>query len=1157
MDALTNYITNLLDIHSSGAGVKETSYYGALEQLFNEVGNLLKPRVRFIPQLQNLGAGSPDGGFYTSEQFQKYSEKQPIAGQLPSRGVIEVKPTTDDTLVIAESSQVSRYWQKYRQVLVTNYRDFVLIGQDNNGNAIKLETYRLAEDEKKFWTNANNPYKVAEIHSSRFVEYLKRVMLYAAPIASPADVAWFLASYARDAKDRIDQQSNLPALSNLRTALEQALGIRFEGEKGERFFRSTLVQTLFYGIFSAWVLWSKEHSPTDKQAKFDWHTAAWKLRVPMIRALFEQIATPSKLKPLGLIEVLNWTGAVLNRVVREEFFAKFEEENAVQYFYEPFLQAFDPELRKDLGVWYTPKEIVKYMVSRVDTVLREELDIEDGLADERVFVLDPSCGTGAYLVEVLRCINNTLQAKGTDALGSYDLKKAAINRIFGFEILPAPFVVAHLQLGLLLQQLGVSLSDEQDERVGVYLTNALTGWEPAKEPKTQLLFPEMEEERDRAEDVKRDKPILVILGNPPYNAFAGISPIEEQGLVEPYKKGLITEWGIKKFNLDDLYVRFFRLAERRIAEKSGKGIVCYISNFSFLSDPSFVVMRQRFTHEFDKLWFDCMNGDSRETGKLTPEGKPDPSIFSTEYNREGIKLGTVVTLMVRKDKRDLQPSILFRHFWGSSKRAELTNSLQVKDFNTSYQKTIPVKTNRFSFRPSEVKKDYLSWPSLLEICKENQYLQGMDEDRANALIDFSSKDLSIRMEMYFNPSVEWKSFVALGTGLSRQSAAFIPEKVRTKVQKEEQFQKENISRYLFRPYDMRWCYYTGIPNVWKRARPDLWKHNFKGNMFLLSRATRVTDPEGIPILFANNLIARDAMRGHAVAFPIRIIENSTPKSKKDQQQSFLAQEKIIIKANFSKSTRTYLGSLGFSNLDESSIASLMWMHVLAIGYSSAYLTENVDGIRQDWPHIPLPNSKELLMASAQLGQDIASLLDLESSIKGISTGNIRSELKPIGVISSTQGAKLNPDAGDLEISAGWGHEGKEGVTMPGRGKYIKRDYTAQELDSIRQGVELSGLTLEQAMQVLGQTTLDIYLNDNACWKNIPSKTWDYVIGGYQVIKKWLSYRENTLLNRSLTVDEVREVTSIARRITAILLLEPQLNENYNLAKQNTYDWNRE
>ncbi len=139
----------------------------------------------------------------------------------------------------------------------------------------------------------------------------------------------------------------------------------------------------------------------------------------------------------------------------------------------------------------------------------------------------------------------------------------------------------------------------------------------------------------------------MILGNPPYNAFAGVSPEEEQGLVEPYKEGLNKPpaaggWGIKKFNLDDLYVRFFRLAERRIAEMTGKGVVSFISNFSYLSDPSFVVMRQRFLAEFDRLWFDCMNGDSRETGKLTPDGKPDPSVFSTEYNREGIRVGTAI-----------------------------------------------------------------------------------------------------------------------------------------------------------------------------------------------------------------------------------------------------------------------------------------------------------------------------------------------------------------------------------------------------------------------------------------------------------------------------------------------------------------------------------
>ena len=192
-------------------------------------------------------------------------------------------------------------------------------------------------------------------------------MLHAAELTEPKDVAWFLASYARDAKIRIES-SELPALAAIRSALEEALGLKFEGEKGEHFFRSTLVQTLFYGIFSAWVLWSKKKRK--KTDKFNWRDAAWELHVPMIKALFEQVATRSKLEPLDLVEVLDWTGDVLNRVHREAFFANFEESHAVQYFYEPFLQAFDPELRKELGVWYTPIEIVKYMVARVDTVLR-------------------------------------------------------------------------------------------------------------------------------------------------------------------------------------------------------------------------------------------------------------------------------------------------------------------------------------------------------------------------------------------------------------------------------------------------------------------------------------------------------------------------------------------------------------------------------------------------------------------------------------------------------------------------------------------------------------------------------------------------------------------------------------------------------------------
>ena len=203
------------------------------------------------------------------------------------------------------------------------------------------------------------------------------------------------------------------------------------------------------------------------------------------------------------------------------------------YFYEPFLQAFDPELRKQLGVWYTPAEVVRYMVARVDKALKEDLDIADGLAAENVYVLDPCCGTGAYLAEVLRRIAANLEGRGLGALTGARVKQAAMERVFGFEIMPAPFVVAHLQVGLTMQDLDAPLADDGNERAGVFLTNALTGWEPRTTK--PLPFPELEEERDRAERVKRETPILVILGNPPYNGFAGMAVDEERELSDAYR----------------------------------------------------------------------------------------------------------------------------------------------------------------------------------------------------------------------------------------------------------------------------------------------------------------------------------------------------------------------------------------------------------------------------------------------------------------------------------------------------------------------------------------------------------------------------------------------------------------------------------------------
>jgi len=693
-------------------GVKETSGYPALKALLDEVGAGLKPKVRCIIHPKSAGAGIPDGGLFLADRFKGQPEPDMFGGLNPDRGVIEVKDITADVDEITGGEQVAKYLDRYRQVLVTNYREFRLVGKDSDGHLHTLETYSLADNVTAFQAMLANPAEAARKHGARFVDFLQRVMLRQATLSEPGDVAWLLASYAREALALVEDASALPALDSVRKALSDALGLEFKGDKGEHFFRSTLVQTLFYGLFSAWVLWRNE----GHTGRFGWRTAQWEIRVPVLRALFERVASPSNVNTLGLLDVLNAAADALNRVDTEVFFKKFQQEHAVQYFYEPFLAAFDPALRKDLGVWYTPPEIVRYQVARVDTVLKEELGIADGLADPRVYVLDPCCGTGAYLVETLRHVAKTLKESQGEVAMAQLLKEAARERIFGFEILPAPFVVSHLQIGTLLQTLGAPLEGD-DERAGVYLTNALTGWEPPKEPKTTLPFIELEQERDAAEQVKREKPILVILGNPPYNGFAGMAVAEERDLSTAYRvtKRVAAPQGQ---GLNDLFVRFFRMAERRIVEATGEGVVCFISNYAWLDGLSFTGMRERYLEAFDRVWVDNLHGD-RRISEYAPDGRTSETVFAMQGSSPGIKVGTAITLMVSKKNRSADGCVLrYRDFddaRADARRAALEQSATDRSVGSAYREVEPELALGLPFKPRAVATAYLTWPKLTEV----------------------------------------------------------------------------------------------------------------------------------------------------------------------------------------------------------------------------------------------------------------------------------------------------------------------------------------------------------------------------------------------------------------------------------------------------------
>ena len=1096
------YFTELRLVRGSGGATNERSLYVPLANLLNAVGGTLRPKVFCVQDLANQGAGHPDFGLYTTQQVQK---GKPKSGQKPERGVVEVKPVADNAWLTASGDQVSRYWDGYRRVLVTNARDFVLMGEDASGQPVRLETFRIAASDTEFNARLERPGAFAKEVGAGLGEYLGRVLSHSASLSEPKDVAWLLASYARDGLARVEVASDTTSLATVRTALEESLGVRFEGDDGAAFFRSTLVQTLFYGIFSAWVLWARQ-TPAPTGA-FNWHGAVWHLRAPVLRALFQQISDPGRLQPLGLVEVLEWTATALNRVDRNAFFARFSEGEAVPYFYEPFLQAFDPDLRKQLGVWYTPAAVVRYMVARVDKALKDDLGIADGLAGENVYVLDPCCGTGAYLAEVLRRIAANLESRGLGALTGARVKQAATQRVFGFEIMPAPFVVAHLQVGLTMQELDAPLSEDGDERAGVFLTNALTGWEPTVQK--PLPFPELEEERERAERVKQDTPVLVILGNPPYNGFAGMAVDEERELSQAYR----TTKQVRRpegQGLNDLYVRFFRMAERRIAEKTGQGVVCFISNYSWLDGLSFTGMRERYLEAFDAIRVDCLNGDKYKTGKTTPEGTPDPSIFSTSEDPVGIQVGTAIATLVRKADHAPAQYVGFRHLWGQSKHDELvaTSESQPKDL---YAGVAPLLSLGLPFADLAVSDGWQDWPALPDLFPTS--FPGVNTGRDNFIIDVDLGRLRERITDYLNPELGHDEIALRYPAAMKRSARLDPRSGRETLLASGAPDETDFVRLAYRPFDNRWLYWEQNVGLIDRPRPNYRHHIFPGNMWIGANKREIHNEFSHGA--TTHILGSWKLGDWGIHFFPTWLRNDG---------LALDGNGIARRPNLSLSAQHYLDNMGAGVED-------LFHYVIATLHDPGYRTANAGALRMEWPRIPLPGwptgiaagAADELAESVARGRELAALLDCDTPVAGVTTGSLRLELAAIAVPTTTDGGNMAGD--DFAVSAGWGHFGTGEAVMPGQGRIVERDYTDDERNA-----------LGDAIPMLGDTTFDVYLNERAYWRNVPAAVWDYQLGGYQVLKKWLSYRESKILDRPLLPEEVQHFTDTARRIAAIIQL---------------------
>ena len=557
-------------------------------------------------------------------------------------------------------------------------------------------------------------------------------------------------------------------------------------------------------------------------------------------------------------------------------------------------------------------------------------------------------------------------------------------------------------------------------------------------------------------------------------------------------------------------------------------------------------MRELMLSDFDRIWIDNMHGN-RVITEYAPDGSTSETIFAVAGHSPGIRQGTAISLMAKTDLAEAARVLYFDGFnQGSAedRRAAMIASLAETSPNDRYELATPDATNRFSFRPLRRAVDYGSWPRLSELCAVEPF-NGLTEKRRHALIDIDREVLEVRMRRYLDPAVPFERLAAENCGPVTAAARFEPRAARTAVVPAMPFDPSRLRRYAYMPFDVWWAYYLDRRPIWNEPRPALVRQMVHGNLVLTTRAAGRRPDEGAPISATTALPNDHLFDPNTRAIPIRLYESG-----------LLEGADHAGRANLSSAARRYLAEINAGDPDaEPAVGVAPWLHALAIAHAPSYLDEHRAAVVAGYPHVPLPEDVGTLTASAAFGQRLADLLDPERLAEGVTGGPANVALRCIAVPMRADGRQLT-DA-DNALTANWGYHDRRGAVMPGQGRAVERSsYDANEVSAFATGARAFSLTPEQITALLGETTYDIWLNGTANWRNVPAKVWRYKIGGYQVIKKWLSYREHGVLGRALRPEEIGYVQEMAQRIATILLLGPALDASYAACKAKPYLWSR-
>ena len=684
-----------------------------------------------------------------------------------SIGYIETKDLGKSLDEAEDSDQLKRYKRSLPNLILTDYlefrwfedgqlRDSARLGRIGKGNKILLDKKGIGETVQ-----------------------LLRLFLESRPqpITTPKDLSERTAKLAHIIRDTIveafEKDKASSDLKDLREAFSQVLIPDLNKPEKVTEFADMYAQTIVYGLFAA----RCNHKGPESFQRLGSAREIPKTN-PFLKKLFETI-TGSSLDEEPYVDFVDDLVQILANTdmekVLEDFGKRTRQEDPIVHFYETFLAAYDPKTRERRGVYYTPEPVVQYIVKSVDYILRTRFGLEGGLAhtadvveydreeaildqqgrpdrskllhtvsEERpkVLILDPACGTGTFLYAVMDFIRAEFMKRGDAGLWSAYVRDHLLPRLFGFELLMAPYAVAHFKLGMLLA--GYDLPKEQqkqwrydfeaDERLGVYLTNTLEE-PPIKIAEALWGLRILSEEASAASIVKRDLPIMVIAGNPPYSNFGMMN----RGnfilkLLNDYKKDL----NEKKLNLDDDFIKFIRWAQWRI-EQTGYGILAFITNNTYIDGITHRQMRESLMNMFSEIFIVNLHGNSNKQEKTT-DGIPDENVFDI---KQGVAIGVFVK---KKAKRD-SSKVYYYDIMGS--REEKYEFLLGKTLETTdFLELNPQFPNRFFVPIAETDSAYQEYLPLSSIF--NIIGSGLNTDRDRLCIDFDKSVLEKRMTKLFS-----------------------------------------------------------------------------------------------------------------------------------------------------------------------------------------------------------------------------------------------------------------------------------------------------------------------------------------------------------------------------------------------------------------------